>query len=86
MKIEITGGDLSLKEFYKIVYENATVVLNKSAITELDKCYKFLKEYSEKKLIYGINTGFGPMAQYRINNEERYQFPNEIITGYEKCV
>ena len=86
MKIEITGGDLTLKEFYKIVYENATVVLNKSAVTELDKCYKFLKEYSEKKLIYGINTGFGPMAQYRINNEERYQFPNEIITGYEKCV
>ena len=86
MKIEITGGDLTLKEFYKIVYENATVVLNKSAVTELDKCYKFLKEYSEKKLIYGINTGFGPMAQYRINNEERYQLPNEIITGYEKCV
>jgi histidine ammonia-lyase len=86
MKIEITGGDLTLKEFYKIVYENAAVVLNKSAVTELDKCYKFLKEYSEKKLIYGIITGFGPMAQYRINNEDRCPLPNEIITGYEKCV
>jgi histidine ammonia-lyase len=82
MKIEITGGDLTLKEFYKIVYENATVVLNKSAVTELDKCYKFLKEYSEKKLIYGINTGFGPMAQYRINNEDRYQLQYNLIRSH----
>ncbi|HOZ53020.1 MAG TPA: aromatic amino acid lyase, partial [Chitinophagaceae bacterium] len=82
MKIEITGGDLTLKEFYKIVYENATVVLNKSAVSELDKCYKFLKEYSEKKLIYGINTGFGPMAQYRINNEDRNQLQYNLIRSH----
>jgi len=82
MKIEITGGDLTLKEFYKIVYENATVALNKSAIGELDKCYKFLKEYSDKKLIYGINTGFGPMAQYRINDEDRNQLQYNLIRSH----
>jgi histidine ammonia-lyase len=82
MKIEITGGDLTLKEFYKIVYENADVVLNKSAVQELDKCYKFLKEYAEKKLIYGINTGFGPMAQYRINNEDRNQLQFNLIRSH----
>lgn len=48
MKIEITGGDLTLKEFNKIVFENATVVLNKNSVSELDKCFKFLKAYAEK--------------------------------------
>jgi histidine ammonia-lyase len=82
MKIEITGGDLTLREFYQVVYENAEVSLNKSALSEIDKCFKFLKEYSEKKLIYGINTGFGPMAQYRIKNEDRYDLQYNLIRSH----
>ncbi len=82
MKIEITGGDLKLKEFYQIIYENAEVVLSKNALSEIDKCFKFLKEYSAKKLIYGINTGFGPMAQYRINNEDRLDLQFNLIRSH----
>lgn len=82
MKIEVTGGDLSLKDFYKIVYENAPVVLNKSAVQELDQCYKFLVDYAEKKLIYGINTGFGPMAQYRIQHDDRMQLQYNLIRSH----
>lgn len=82
MKIEITGGDLTLREFYDIVYEKSEVVLNKAALTEIDKCFKFLKQYSDKKLIYGINTGFGPMAQYRIPNEERHALQFNLIRSH----
>ncbi|HMN33681.1 MAG TPA: aromatic amino acid ammonia-lyase, partial [Chitinophagaceae bacterium] len=82
MKIEITGGDLKLREFYQIIYENAEVVLNKNGLNEIDKCYKFLREYSEKKLIYGINTGFGPMAQYRIKNEDRLSLQFNLIRSH----
>lgn len=86
MKIEINGGDLTLKAFYDIVYENATVVLNKGAVSEIDNCFKFLKQYSDKKLIYGINTGFGPMAQYRINNEDRNQLQFNLIRSHASGV
>ncbi|MBL7767214.1 MAG: aromatic amino acid lyase [Chitinophagaceae bacterium] len=82
MKIEITGGDLTLKEFYKIVYEGAEVVLNKTALGEIDKCFKFLKEYSDKKLIYGINTGFGPMAQYQIKNDDRFTLQYNLVRSH----
>lgn len=82
MKIEITGGDLKLKDFYHIIYENAEVTLSKSALTEIDKCFKFLKGYAEKKLIYGINTGFGPMAQYRIQNEDRKALQFNLIRSH----
>lgn len=30
--------------------------------------FRFLTEFSADKLIYGINTGFGPMAQYKVEN------------------
>lgn len=82
MKVEITGGDLTLREFYTIVYEKAEVSLNKAALSEIDKCHKFLKEYCEKKLIYGINTGFGPMAQYRIKNEDRTTLQYNLIRSH----
>ncbi len=82
MKIEITGGDLKIREFYQIVYENAEVALNKTATNDIDKCFKFLKEYSDKKLIYGINTGFGPMAQYRIKNEDRHALQYNLIRSH----
>lgn len=82
MKIEIKGQNLSLKDFYHIVYENAEVSLNKASLSEIDKCHKFLKEYSNKKLIYGINTGFGPMAQYRIKNEDRKALQFNLIRSH----
>lgn len=82
MKVEITGGNLTLREFYTIVYENAEVSLNKNALSEIDKCHKFLKQYCEKKLIYGINTGFGPMAQYRIKNEDRSALQYNLIRSH----
>lgn len=82
MKIEITGGDLKLRDFYHIVYENAEVTLHKQSLSEIDKCFRFLKEYANKKLIYGINTGFGPMAQYRINNEDRLALQYNLIRSH----
>ena len=37
---------------------------------EVRQCYEFLKEFESEKVIYGINTGFGPMAQWRV--DDRY--------------
>ncbi len=47
--------------------------------------YEFLKEFSRDKVIYGINTGFGPMAQWRIDdghlNELQYNIIRSHSTG-----
>ena len=32
----------------------------------VEESFQFLTEFSRDKIIYGINTGFGPMAQYLI--------------------
>ena len=36
---------------------------------EVRQCYEFLKGFASEKVIYGINTGFGPMAQWRVDDQ-----------------
>ena len=36
--------------------------LSSEAIAAVERSYRFLEEFSRDKIIYGINTGFGPMA------------------------
>ena len=37
---------------------------------------------SSDKIIYGINTGFGPMAQYRVKDEERNELQYNLIRSH----
>ena len=44
--------------------------------------FQFLKSFSSNKLIYGINTGFGPMAQYKITEENLLQLQYNLIRSH----
>lgn len=62
---------LSLEEVHRVLFEGEELVLDESAIQNVKDNFAFLKTFAAKKLIYGINTGFGPMAQYRINEDRK---------------
>jgi histidine ammonia-lyase len=44
--------------------------------------FAFLKKFSKDKIIYGINTGFGPMAQYRISDDELGELQYNLIRSH----
>ena len=44
--------------------------------------HQFLKNFSNEKLIYGINTGFGPMAQYKVSETNRKQLQYNLIRSH----
>ena len=48
----------------------------------VEESYLFLSEYQKDKVIYGINTGFGPMAQYRIADKDLNQLQYNIIRSH----
>ncbi|MFT7153387.1 MAG: histidine ammonia-lyase [Bacteroidia bacterium] len=48
----------------------------------VEESFQFLTEFSKDKIIYGINTGFGPMAQYRIENEELEQLQYNLVRSH----
>ncbi|MRG46056.1 aromatic amino acid lyase [Chitinophaga sp. SYP-B3965] len=81
---------LSLEEVHRVLFDGEELVLDKAAVQNVNDNFEFLKKFSAKKLIYGINTGFGPMAQYRISEEDTHQLQYNLIrshsSGAGKCL
>lgn len=73
---------LSLDDFKKIVFGNEQVTFADDVYNRIDESYAFLKHFSKDKVIYGVNTGFGPMAQYRIQTEEQIQLQYNLIRSH----
>ena len=63
-----------LKEIKEIIFNNKPLKISKEDKERIEKSYEFLKNFVVDKVIYGVNTGFGPMAQYRIN-DKNLKFP-----------
>ncbi|MCF1190178.1 aromatic amino acid ammonia-lyase [Mangrovimonas sp. AS39] len=75
-------GTLGIKEFYQIIFEQQDFQLDDSVLEIVEKSFNFLKEFSENKVIYGVNTGFGPMAQYKIKDSERNELQYNLIRSH----
>lgn len=75
-----THRHLSLDEFGRVLYENQPIDFKDKS--EVSACHEFLKEFSKDKVIYGINTGFGPMAQWRIDDNHLKELQYNIIRSH----
>jgi histidine ammonia-lyase len=80
--ILIGQSKLTLKDFSEIVFNNQEVELDAAAIKNVEDNFKFLQSFSSNKLIYGINTGFGPMAQYKVSEENLLQLQYNLIRSH----
>lgn len=75
-------GSLEITDFYNIVYKQDKLQVDDSVLQTVEKSFDFLKDFSENKTIYGVNTGFGPMAQYKIKESERIQLQYNLIRSH----
>lgn len=73
---------IELKDFSNIVHGNVEIEISEELYTELKKSHAFLADFSKDKIIYGINTGLGPMAQYKIQPEEQIQLQLNLIRSH----
>lgn len=73
---------LTLETLEQIVLQNEPVTIADKSLQEVADCHAFLVAFAQDKLIYGINTGFGPMAQYRIDDQERVQLQYNLIRSH----
>ena len=74
--------NLYISEVEKILFENETIALSDDTKSALKHCYDFLDNFAAGKIIYGINTGFGPMAQYRIGDESLKELQYNLIRSH----
>ena len=80
--IAIGQSALSLNDFAELIFRDKKVVLDKDALNKVNTNFEFLKKFSSHKLIYGINTGFGPMAQYKVSEENILQLQYNLIRSH----
>lgn len=73
---------ISLEDIKSILYNNEKLSFTPEVMEKVCKSYEFLEEFSKDRVIYGINTGFGPMAQYRVTDDERIQLQYNIIRSH----
>ncbi|MDB5001741.1 MAG: histidine ammonia-lyase [Mucilaginibacter sp.] len=73
---------LSLNDFSDLIFKQKKVALDEAALQKVNTNFEFLKQFSSNKLIYGINTGFGPMAQYKVTEENILQLQYNLIRSH----
>ncbi len=75
-------GRLEIAEFYDVIFNQESITLNEELLNTVEESYNFLKEFSKNKVIYGVNTGFGPMAQYKIKDSETLELQYNLIRSH----
>lgn len=73
---------IQINEVYDILFHNKRVEISKEEKDRVDESFQFLTNFAKDKVIYGINTGFGPMAQYRINDDDLNALQYNIIRSH----
>src|ERR1700743_731024 len=80
--IPVGQNVLTLDDFSDIIFNNKTVTLPSAALEKVKVNFQFLQQFSSNKLIYGINTGFGPMAQYKVSEQNLLQLQYNLIRSH----
>jgi len=75
-------GSVTLKDFQDILFDGKKISLSGSLLQRVDESFKFLSHFTENKIIYGVNTGFGPMAQYKIDEEDKICLQYNLIRSH----
>src|SRR5258706_10577683 len=80
--ITIGSSKLSTADFERVLYQDEKIGLEETRLKEVSANFDFLKSYAQQKIIYGINTGLGPMAQYKISEEDQQQLQYNLIRSH----
>lgn len=73
---------LTYADFTDIIFNGQKIEISTEVQERVEKSFLFLKDFSKNKIIYGVNTGFGPMAQYRIEDQNTRQLQYNLIRSH----
>ena len=71
-----------LDDVIRVLDSKEPVAVDSEWMRKVQDCYEFLKNFSSNKVIYGINTGFGPMAQWRVDDQYLTDLQYNIIRSH----
>lgn len=79
--INITQS-ITIRDFERIVLNSEKIKISKETYSTINDSFQFLESFARNKVIYGVNTGFGPMAQYRMQDSRLSDLQYNIIRSH----
>ncbi|MGO3707688.1 MAG: HAL/PAL/TAL family ammonia-lyase [Mesonia hippocampi] len=73
---------LNITDFEEIIFKSEKISISDEVYQRVNKSYAFLKDFAAEKIIYGVNTGFGPMAQYKIEQQQQIELQYNLIRSH----
>lgn len=80
--LELTGEKLTIEDVAAVARHGLQVApLSETVIARMNQSYEWVYDsvYKTDRIIYGVNTGFGPLARTRIAPEQARQLSRNII-------
>lgn len=73
---------MELNKIYDNLFRLQEFTASERQMQEVELSYRFLSDFVSDKVIYGINTGFGPMAQWRVDDKYLKELQYNIIRSH----
>lgn len=73
---------IDIELIHDILYGEGRLEWDAETLKGISETYDFLKRFASDKVIYGINTGFGPMAQWRVSEDHLRDLQYNIIRSH----
>ncbi len=80
--ITISEANILLDDYFNILFKDKKLSVSPDTIAKVERSFTFLKNFSVNKVIYGVNTGLGPMAQYRIETNDQLKLQYNLIRSH----
>ena len=79
----LNPGQLSLKLIKKLIDSKQTIALSEASLEAIKKSHNTVVEVlKSKKIVYGINTGFGSLANQTISSKNLKQLQRNIVLSH----
>src|SRR5580765_8248746 len=83
MKFILKPGQLTLNDIRKLMDESLTITLDPSSHEAIDASQKLVeKVISQGKTVYGINTGFGSLANTQISPHDLHILQKNLVLSH----
>ncbi len=73
---------MNFQEIGQVLFGKRSFEIAPDTLKGVEECFDFLRQFSKEKVVYGINTGFGPMAQFRIDDDDLMALQYNIIRSH----
>ena len=80
--LTLTGRSLTIEEVAQVARTGRPVALGAAALARARRSHAALLRRSQTKIIYGVNTGFGPMASRLVGKGDLAQLQLNLIRSH----